>query len=93
MKVLHHCDRRICINPEHLFLGSQLDNIRDMAEKGRAKFDHGAILTEDQALQIKALLSGGAYSQREIGVMFGVSRGAVLAIHREENWRHLWQRQ
>lgn len=33
--VLHHCDVRACINPEHLFLGTHLDNIRDMLQKKR----------------------------------------------------------
>ncbi len=34
--VLHHCDNRVCVRPSHLFLGSYLDNVRDMIAKGRA---------------------------------------------------------
>ena len=38
MQVNHRCDNRLCINPDHMFLGSQLDNIHDMREKGRENF-------------------------------------------------------
>ena len=35
MMVLHKCDVRDCVNPEHLFLGTQIDNVHDMMDKGR----------------------------------------------------------
>jgi hypothetical protein len=38
MQVNHRCDNRICINPDHMFLGTQLDNMRDMIKKRRDNF-------------------------------------------------------
>lgn len=53
MKVLHRCDNPPCVNVDHLFLGTQADNIADMIAKGRAYFQkqthckHGHELNEE----------------------------------------------
>lgn len=43
MNVLHRCDNPPCVRPDHLFLGSQLANVRDMIAKGRAHFQSPAV--------------------------------------------------
>jgi len=88
--VCHRCDNRLCINPEHLFIGSHADNMADMMAKGRWKPIRGAAnphakLTEAQAEQIRSLR--GIRSQREIAEMFGVSKTAVRYIQQGRLWR------
>ena len=87
LHVLHHCDNRICVNPAHLFLGTNQDNIADKRRKGRGArgtaIGHGK-LTEQQVYAIRALQ--GTMTQGTIGAMFGVSHALVSDIHRRKAW-------
>jgi len=92
--VLHSCDNPPCINPEHLFLGTQQDNIDDMRAKGRqpntkGKANGAARLSEEQVMQIKTLLREGFYTHEEIGAGFEVNRATISQIARGKNWSHL----
>lgn len=87
--VLHKCDVRSCVNPMHLFLGTQADNVRDAARKGRlAKHErhHQAVLTEEQVKTIRARYVAGE-KQRALVREYGVSRKVIGSICRNESWR------
>lgn len=91
-KVLHRCDNPPCVNPAHLFLGTQADNVRDMFAKGRNRTSRGeavntAKLTATQVLEILDLK--GQADQVTIAAVYGVSRTLISEIHRRKVWKHL----
>jgi hypothetical protein len=86
--VCHRCDVAGCVRIDHLFLGTQADNMQDMIDKGRqAKGEHGgnAYLTADQVRAIRASTA----PQCEIARTFGTSQANVHLIRARKNWRWL----
>lgn len=86
--VCHDCDNPPCCNADHLFLGTQRDNIRDAAEKGRRAIGERhpqAKLTDTEVRAIRAALG----TQREIAARYGVSHATVGMIQRGEIWAHV----
>lgn len=87
--VLHHCDNGACVRPEHLFLGTQLDNMRDMVRKGRKAAGERhpmAKLTAQDAAAVRQALAAGEPTAA-IAARFGVSRTTVGDIGRGRIWR------
>lgn len=96
LMVLHTCDNPGCVNPDHLFLGSQFDNMKDMVAKGRANKLKGeasplAKLCDSDVLEIRRRhisgdpVNGGMALARE----FCVSQGTILRIVTGKKWKHL----
>lgn len=88
--VCHTCDERRCINVDHLFLGTNADNMADMRAKGRSYDRHGeknpkAKLTATQAREIFS--ASGTHA--DIAAQFGVSPSAVAFIKHKRSWRHI----
>ena len=89
--VCHTCDNRACVNPGHLFLGTPLDNMRDMAAKGRAPVGErsgSAKLTEADVREIRRRVNDGEL-QRVVAAQFGITQPNVGYIARRETWRHV----
>ena len=84
MKVLHKCDNPSCVNPKHLFLGTDLDNMRDMAEKGRKHIKPRA-LTEEQEDEVVRLYRwrDPVYGSYGLAKRFGVSQYKIMCVLRD----------
>jgi hypothetical protein len=97
MLVLHHCDEPACVNPSHLFVGTDLTNTADKIRKGRqargpehsrwarGEKMHMAKLTEAQVLAIRA----DNRAQRVIGEQYGITQSHVCLIKKGEIWKHI----
>ncbi|WP_332763973.1 HNH endonuclease signature motif containing protein [Phenylobacterium sp.] len=90
--VCHRCDNPLCVNPDHLFLGTQADNVADMDSKGRRGRVRGeavntAKLTAEQVLEIRALF--GRLPHRMIAERFGVTKSQIDKIRSGVCWAHV----
>jgi hypothetical protein len=88
--VCHHCDNKLCVNPQHLFVGTAMDNSRDCVMKGRRHNQDGdknpaAKLTAKDIVRIRDMRAAGMF-QKLIAEQFGVGREAIGKILRGERW-------
>ena len=90
LQVLHHCDTRSCVNPEHLFLGTAQDNSTDMVSKGRSMVGvrHMQVkLSESQVRRIYNLR--GKVPLSALAKRFSVDKQTIWRIHVGLAWSHL----
>ena len=94
MLVCHKCDNPLCINPEHLFLGTNGDNSKDMVNKNRSYHPIGELhplhkLTNEQVIEIKQLYSTGKYLQTELAKQFNVCSTEICLLVNNKRWNKL----
>ena len=86
--VCHKCDNRACVNPAHLFLGTQAQNIADKVAKDRQAKGEGngsAKITESDAREI--FRAEGR--QADIGKRYGITQSQVSLIKLRKKWGHI----
>lgn len=94
--VCHRCDNRKCINPEHLFLGTKLENIQDAKAKGRLRphrFANGerhnkGKLSEREVIEILVLIAS-RNSRRSIAARYGVNPSSIWQIASGKSWKYI----
>lgn len=90
MCVCHTCDNPPCINPEHLFLGTYLDNTRDMMSKGRFPIGERVSwskLTDADVLEIRKI--GNSTPRFLIAKRYGVHTTTIRDVLNNKKWKHL----
>lgn len=93
MLVCHSCDVRRCVAPNHLFLGSDQDNIDDMIAKGRANHQRGeaahkAKLTQEQANEIRRRHAEEQLSCRKLSEIYGIHFTNILRIIQGKTYKN-----
>jgi hypothetical protein len=81
LNVLHKCDNPSCINPEHLFLGTQADNVQDKVIKNRAGFK----LNPEAVRDIRT----SKLSPKELAEKYKVTIGNIHAVLSRKIWKHI----
>lgn len=88
----HRCDNPSCINPDHIFLGTNQDNMNDMKLKGRSQDNLGhknpkAKLNEEQVIKIRSI--SHMLSPKSLAEMFDVSRACIYDVLKRKRWNHI----
>jgi hypothetical protein len=92
--VLHRCDNRGCVRPEHLFLGTAADNTADMMAKGRHRVNPNPLrgtrhanakLTDARVRTIRA----SPATHTDLARKYGVTKQVISAVRKGKTWKHV----
>jgi len=88
--VLHKCDNPACVNPRHLWIGTQKDNARDRSSKGRNNppigCHNGAAKLNPAAVRA---IRDSDWTGSRLADFYGVSRGTISLVRRKRTWAHV----
>lgn len=90
--ICHSCDNPLCVNPDHLWAGSQIENVRDAKKKGRANYsgvigenNSKAKLTENDIFEIR----NSNLTNTELSKKFNVTQPTISNIRSKKTWKHI----
>ncbi len=83
--ICHECDNVICCNPNHMFLGTNLDNVKDMVIKGRKTIK----LTIELVKEIMEKYKSGNYTQNKLALDYNVCREMIGHIVNRRRWGYI----
>ena len=94
LHILHRCDNPPCVRPDHLFTGTNADNVADKQAKGRARTAQGSLsgmakLDEASVVAIRHAYASGDASTPQLAREYGVTTGLIGAIIRGTIWQHV----
>lgn len=94
MLVCHRCDNPSCVNPHHLFLGTWMDNYKDMENKGRRKSSKGSSngssrLNEKKVIEIRFLRAQYGSASNWLSAKFNISSATISRILSRQIWKHI----
>ena len=84
LHVLHRCDNPACVNPDHLFLGTNGDNMHDKQVKGR---HHKQILSTADVAEIRAAPRYARFSAAAFAERFGVTVSCIKQVRTRSSWK------
>lgn len=98
--VCHKCDNPTCVRPDHLFVGSHLDNNKDKKSKGRSRSsdrvknqsgekNFRAKLTEADVLEIRRLYDQEKATYSYLSKRYGVAQSSIWQVVKRKNWIHI----
>jgi hypothetical protein len=102
LDVCHKCDNRLCVNIDHLFSGTRLENMQDCVRKGRQRKGplpaiqgerhHQHVLTAEQVKRIRADFDSGRKTQSQIARSYPVSVNQINRIVHRKSWKNLQEK-
>lgn len=90
--LMHSCDNPPCVNPAHLTPGTDAENLRDMAARGRSargSKHRAAKLTERQVVEIRARFAAGGCTQKQLAQEYGLTETPISQLLHGITWRHV----